>query len=55
MKKILNFNSQQFTVNVKSLNIQAISFNIYFSDVFDLKKKFKNEKTIFMNVNAAKQ
>ena len=55
IKEILNIDFQQFTIDVKFFNVQMISFNTCFLNVSNLKKKFKNEKMIFVKVDAVKQ
>ena len=55
MKKVLNADSSQLTINVKSLNVQAIFLNTQFSDISDLKNEIKEKNTVFINVNAVKQ
>ena len=54
MKKILNVNflkSQQLTIDVRSLNIHVLFFNMCSSEILNLKKKFKKKNSVFVKIN----
>ena len=55
MKKVLNVNflkSQQSTVDVKSLNVHALSLDMHSSEILNLKKEIKKKNLIFVKVDA---
>ena len=54
IKKALNADSSQLMIDVKSLNVQAVSFNTQFSDISDSENEIKKKNTVFINVNAIK-
>ena len=55
MKKALNVDflkSQQSMINVRSLNVHALFFNMYSSEILNLEKEIKKKDLIFVKINA---
>ena len=55
IKKVLNVSFlklQQSTVNVKSLNVCALSLDTHSLKISNLKKEIKKKDLIFMKINA---
>ena len=54
VKKILNVSflkSQQSIINVRSLNVYALFFNMCSLKILNLKKKIEEKDLIFMKIN----
>ena len=54
IKEVLNINSSQSTVDVKSFSVQTVSFNTHFFNIYNLKNVIKKKNTVFINMNAVK-